>query len=133
MTRAVLVHGASADGATWASFAERPCRLGWEVETPDLSGGTVEEMADGLVASVAAGPELAIGHSLGGAVLLLARNRLCPRRAVYADPAWRFQLSSDRQAAGRRFLDSASRGEWRQFLPRVPEADLDAFMAAARR
>jgi len=133
VTRAVLVHGASADGATWASFAERLCRLGWEVETPDLSGGTVEEMADGLVASVAAGPELAIGHSLGGAVLLLARNRLRPRRAVYADPAWRFQLSSDRQAAGRRFLDSASRGEWRQFLPRVPEADLDAFMAAARR
>jgi pimeloyl-ACP methyl ester carboxylesterase len=133
VTRAVLVHGASANGATWASFAERLRSLGWKVEAPDLSGGTAEKMADGLVASVAAGPDVAIGHSLGGAVLLLAWDRLRPRRAVYADPAWRFHLSPDRQAAGRRFLDSATREQWRQVLPQVPEADLDAFMAAARR
>ena len=128
---AVLLHGATADGATWAGFAERLTERGWQVTTPDLRGGTLEEMAAGLLSGVPAGPDLAIGHSLGGAVLLTALDRLQPRQAVYADPAWRFELSADRQSAGRRFLTTATRDQWRRMLPRLSDRDLDAFIAAA--
>ena len=131
MNRAVLIHGASADGATWASFAERLEARGWEVEAPDVLGGELEAMAGSLLAQVKPEPDLALGHSLGGAVLLKALKRLRPGRAAYADPAWRFELSPERMAAGRRFLDTAGREQWRQFLPGLNDRDLDAFMAAS--
>ncbi|HEX6349087.1 MAG TPA: alpha/beta hydrolase [Candidatus Dormibacteraeota bacterium] len=133
MTRAVLVHGASADGATWASFAERLAARGWEVEAPDVVGAELRAMADSLLAQVKPEPDLALGHSLGGAVLLEALERLRPRRAIYADPAWRFELAPERVAAGRRFLDTAGREQWRQFLPGLGDRDLDAFRAASAR
>lgn len=63
---------------------------------PDLRGHgrsprgsySVEEWVDDLVESVPAEPELAIGHSLGGVLLLAALPRLRPVRAVYEDPGW---------------------------------------------
>ena len=43
---------------------------------------------DDLLDSVPAEPDLAIGHSLGGVLLLESLSRLRPARAVYEDPGW---------------------------------------------
>lgn len=50
-----------------------------------------------MLESVPAEPELAIGHSLGGVLLLEALSRLNPGRAIYEDPGWR--IGPDREPA----------------------------------
>jgi pimeloyl-ACP methyl ester carboxylesterase len=81
--------------------------------------------ADDLVESVPAGPEVALGHSLGGIVLALAVERLRPARAIYEDPAW--HVSPDRhQATAAEFV--AQRGWTHDDVaaanPRWVEADV---------
>jgi pimeloyl-ACP methyl ester carboxylesterase len=95
--RAVLVHGAMSDSRTWHRLGPALAARGFHVTAVDLRGHgrspraaeyTPALFADDLVESVAARPDLVIGHSLGGLALGLALDRLQPRRAVFIDPAW---------------------------------------------
>jgi pimeloyl-ACP methyl ester carboxylesterase len=92
---ALLVHGITSDSGSWWQVGPELADRGYHVYAPHLRGHghsprgpySVESWADDLVESVPDGPELAIGHSLGGLVLAAAVDRLRPRRAVYEDPA----------------------------------------------
>ncbi len=93
---AVLIHGLSGYSATWTWVAPELADRGYHVMAPDVRGhgesprGTysIEEWTADLAESLPAAPELAIGHSMGGALLLAAAARLKPAHAVYEDPAW---------------------------------------------
>lgn len=104
---AVLVHGMMSDHRTWHRLGPLLADRGYRVIAVDLRGHgrsgrgdgpdhgrppeeryRPERLAQDLVDTLPAGPELALGHSLGGLALSLAVDRLRPRRAVYSDPAW---------------------------------------------
>jgi len=129
---AVLIHGISADAGAWSGFAERLAARGWRVIAPDLrdhgdsprGAYSLAELAGDVVESMPTGPDLALGHSLGGAVLTKALPGLAPAHAVYADPAWKVEMTPAKQAAGRAAIASYSREQWRSFLPRASERDL---------
>src|SRR2546423_14922848 len=94
---AVLIHGITSDSSGWHRFGSDLAARGYRVLAPDLRGHgrsprgdySPEAWAEDLLESVPAGPELALGHSLGGLTLAIAVARLRPARAVYEDPAWR--------------------------------------------
>lgn len=138
---AVLIHGISADASAWAGFGEGLAERGWRVVAPDLRGHgdsprgaySMAELAADVVETVPARPDLALGHSLGGAVLARALPGLAPARAVYADPAWRIDMTPAKQAAGRAAITSYTREQWRRFLPRASERDLDAMVAGLQK
>lgn len=137
----MLIHGISAAAAAWTGFAEGLAGRGWRVIAPDLRGHgdsprgaySLAELAADVVETVPARPALAVGHSLGGAVLIKALPALEPERAVYADPAWRIEMTPAKQAAGRAAVTSYTREQWRRFLPRASERDLDAMVEGLRR
>ncbi|MFG3113944.1 alpha/beta fold hydrolase [Streptomyces sp. NPDC048197] len=135
---AVLVHGMMSDHRTWhrvgPAFAER----GYRVLAVDLRGHGrsprgeygAEVFAEDLVETLPAGPEVVIGHSLGGLALSLAVERLQPRRAVYCDPAW--SLGRTGQSVDPAvFLPfkNADRAMVRGFNPRWSDADVDIELA----
>jgi pimeloyl-ACP methyl ester carboxylesterase len=101
---AVLVHGMTSDHRSWLRLGPELAERGYRVLAVDLRGhglsprGTgaspaerypLEAYAEDLLETLPAGPELAIGHSLGGIALVGAVGRLRPTRAVYVDPGWR--------------------------------------------
>lgn len=104
---AVLIHGLSGYSATWAWVAPGLAERGYHVLAPDLRGhgesprGTysIDEWADDLVENLPAAPELAVGHSMGGALLLAAAARLKPAHAVYEDPAWGLPADPEKSIA----------------------------------
>ncbi len=93
---ALLIHGLSNSNLTWIATAEALVSRGYRVLAPDLRGHgrsprgaySVAEWAEDLVDSLPRGADVALGHSLGGVALLLAGERLLPKRAIYEDPAW---------------------------------------------
>ncbi len=93
---AVLIHGITSDSTGWRRLGPDLAARGYRVLAPDLRGHglsprgaySAEAWAEDLLESVPARPELALGHSLGGIVLVLAVEQLGPARAVYEDPAW---------------------------------------------
>jgi pimeloyl-ACP methyl ester carboxylesterase len=97
-----LVHGLGASGKTWRPLVERIlARGGRSVITMDLRGHgtspaaaeyTLAGYADDLVETLPTGLDAVVGHSLGGAVLAAAAERLAPRRAVYLDPGFRITV-----------------------------------------
>jgi pimeloyl-ACP methyl ester carboxylesterase len=97
--RALLLHGITSSGATWWQIGEALAERGWSVTAPDFRGhgqsprGQTYQHSD-LVADVLAlgtGWDLVVGHSLGGAVTVLALSRepSFAKRAVLIDPALR--------------------------------------------
>ncbi|MEV0472178.1 alpha/beta fold hydrolase, partial [Streptomyces prunicolor] len=97
----VLVHGWGGDGREWSRHAEELAGP-FRVIVPDLrghgrsevphDGNTPVEMADdlaALVATLGAGPVVAVGHSMGGQVvnLLAVRHPRAVRSVVALDPA----------------------------------------------
>ncbi|MEV4244326.1 alpha/beta fold hydrolase [Streptosporangium canum] len=95
---AVLIHGIMADSQCWWRVGPHLASLGYHVIAVDLPGHggspraevySPELFASSVLESVPAGPELAIGHSLGGLTLAVAVERLRPGRAIYSDPAFR--------------------------------------------
>jgi len=101
---AVLIHGLSGYSATWTWLAPELVMRGYHVLAPDLRGhgesprGTysIHEWTGDLVENLPPAPELAVGHSMGGALLLAAVPRLKPARAVYEDPAWGLPVDAAR-------------------------------------
>ncbi|WP_223691135.1 alpha/beta fold hydrolase [Leifsonia poae] len=95
--RAVLVHGAMSDSRNWRRVGPALAELGYHVTAVDLRGHgrsprahsyTAELLAQDVVDTVPAHPELIVGHSLGGLAVSLAVEELRPARAVYVDPAF---------------------------------------------
>lgn len=90
--RALLIHGLSSDSSSWWSTAETLEADGWDVHTTDLRGHGSAARADsyslGDYASDLSGEwDLVVGHSLGGAVAVLAsQNPGFTRRLVLIDP-----------------------------------------------
>lgn len=94
---AVLVHGIMTDSGTWNRVAPAVADRGYRLIAVDLRGHgasghsetyTPEVLAADLLETLPPDPDLAIGHSLGSAALLLAMPRLRCARAVHCDPAW---------------------------------------------
>ncbi|MFF1635026.1 alpha/beta fold hydrolase [Leifsonia sp. NPDC058248] len=94
---AVLVHGAMSDSRNWRTVGPALAERGYHVVAVDLRGHghsprageyTAELLAQDVVETVPAHPELVMGHSLGGLALSLAIERLAPARAIYVDPAF---------------------------------------------
>lgn len=94
---AVLVHGVMSDSRNWRTVGPALAERGYRVTAVDLRGHgsslraaeyTAELLADDLVETVPAQPELVMGHSLGGLTVSLAIDRLRPARAIYVDPAF---------------------------------------------
>lgn len=106
--RALLVHGLSSSAQTWWRIGSRLARAGWSVTAPDLRGHGrapvtetygLAEMAADLV-SLGGGWDVVAGHSLGGALAVLAAAEDgWAARLVLVDPALR--LSGDRADAVR--------------------------------
>ena len=72
----VLVHGAFADGGSWAGVAELLLAAGVKVLTPALGlrGIAVDSAYMASVFSQIEGPVVAVGHSYGGAIISNAAN-----------------------------------------------------------
>ncbi|MDW4918520.1 alpha/beta hydrolase [Streptomyces californicus] len=94
---AVLVHGIMTDSRTWNRVAPAVADRGYLVVAVDLRGHgasghgapyTPAVLAADLLETLPSAPDLAIGHSLGSAALLLALPRLRCARAIHCDPAW---------------------------------------------
>lgn len=115
----------------------------YRVLAPDLRGHgrsgrgeySSEAWAGDLVETLQPGADLALGHSLGGMALLLAVDRLRPKRAVYEDPAW---FLGDRERQERTAQGFAAQRAWSREQvaaanPRWPGYDLDAKVAAMER
>lgn len=139
---AVLVHGLTSDGGSWTRVAPALAGRGYRVVASDLRGHGLsgrgeyspQLWADDLLDSAPAGPELAIGHSLGGIALALAVERLRPGRAVYEDPAW--WVPADRHAESAR--DFKARKTWtrediRRINPLWADEDVDCMLEAVGR
>ena len=88
--RALLIHGLSSNSTTWWRVAAALETEGWQVITPDLRGhGSAPRAESYAIADYAsdlpAGPwDLVVGHSLGGAVAVLAARSAS--RLVLLDP-----------------------------------------------
>ncbi|MBM7118569.1 alpha/beta fold hydrolase [Archangium primigenium] len=97
-----LVHGLGADASTWEPFIEQLRASGQvTVFAPDLRGHgrsaraeswSLAEFADDLVETLPHDLDVVVGHSLGGAVLAAAVERLRPGHAVYLDPGFQLGL-----------------------------------------
>jgi len=139
---AILIHGISNDSRTWDDVAEFLAGRGLRVVAADLRGhgqsgrGTysLDSWADDLAESLPIGADLAIGHSLGGLLLLLASGRLQPRRAVYEDPTW-FKNSENDSARRADFeaRKTQTKEQIRALNPLWPERYVDARFAAYAR
>lgn len=107
-----LVHGLGADGTTWEPLVERLLAAGdFRITTIDLRGHgrsdrassyALDDLAGDVVETLPAHLHGVIGHSLGGAVLARAVERLAPERAIYLDPGFRLAIPTT-GVAGRLF------------------------------
>jgi len=107
-----LVHGLGASAATWGPLVDRLVATGrYTVTAVDLRGHgesdradsyRLDEFADDVASALPTGLDGVIGHSLGGAVLVRAVDRLRPAKAVYLDPGFQLALPTS-GLAGRLF------------------------------
>lgn len=101
-TRIGLVHGLGGDGATWKPLVDLLLADGrFTVLTVDLRGHgasprsesyALDDLAGDVAETLPEGLDCVIGHSLGGAVLVRAVERLSPARVVYLDPGFALAL-----------------------------------------
>ncbi|MFH9010912.1 alpha/beta fold hydrolase [Streptomyces sp. NPDC017943] len=129
---AVLVHGIMTDSRSWSGVAPAIARHGYRVVAVDLPGHggsgpapgyTPASLAAALLATLPEAPDLAVGHSLGSAALLLAASRLRCTRAVHCDPAW---LPRHRNLDALRATRHATWHELRAAHPRWHADDITA-------
>jgi len=92
--RALLIHGLSSNHGTWWRLTETLEANGWEVTAPDLRGHGAAAPADrysfaDYASDLPVGPfDLVVGHSLGGAIAVVASSRVADSgaRVVLLDP-----------------------------------------------
>ncbi|MFD4218216.1 MULTISPECIES: alpha/beta fold hydrolase [Streptomyces] len=129
---AVLVHGIMTDSHTWNRVAPPVADRGYRVIAVDLRGHgasghgapyTPAVLAADLLETVPPAPDLAIGHSLGSAALLLALPRLRCARAIHCDPAW---VNRPRDLAALRAVKYATWRELRAEHPLWHDEDITA-------
>lgn len=97
-----LIHGLGAAGSTWDPLIERMLATGrYTVTTVDLRGHggsdrapsyALADLADDVAEALPPGLHSVVGHSLGGAVLVRAVERLRPAHAIYLDPGFGLTL-----------------------------------------
>ena len=97
-----FVHGLGNDGTVWNELIEIAATVGRHTfTTVDLRGHgrtdradtyRLDDFADDLVETLPVGLDGIVSHSLGGAVVARAVERLLPQRAVYLDPGWKLAL-----------------------------------------
>lgn len=97
-----LIHGLGGDQTIWQPLIERMLATGrYTVTTLDLRGHGLSdrapsyklgEFADDVAGTLPQGLHSVVGHSLGGAVLVRAVQRLQPQRAIYLDPGFGLPL-----------------------------------------
>ncbi|MFF3349304.1 alpha/beta fold hydrolase [Streptomyces sp. NPDC002779] len=129
---AVLVHGIMSDSRGWSRVAPAIAGHGYRVVAVDLPGHgasgpapgyTPTTLAAALLDALPVAPDLAIGHSLGSAALLLAVPGLGCARAVHCDPVW---LPRPRDLDALRAGKHAGRRELRAAHPRWHDDDITA-------
>jgi pimeloyl-ACP methyl ester carboxylesterase len=141
---AVLIHGMITDSACWHEVGPALAGKGYRVIAVDLpghgrspAGGTLDDAVDLLLRTVPAAPELAVGHSLGGAVLAATVERLRPARAVYVDPPQRLDDGGHGLEAAVDYLNTRRTSREPDTLlrerPGWPEQDRHHETEAARR
>jgi pimeloyl-ACP methyl ester carboxylesterase len=124
--RALLLHGLTSSAVIWWQIGEALADRGWSVTAPDLRGHgrsprassyRLDELRDDVLA-LGSGWDLVVGHSLGGAltVLALSKDPSFAHRAVLIDPA----LQTDPEGV-EAFLGAT--------LTLVASADVDAYQA----
>ncbi|MER7573431.1 alpha/beta hydrolase [Streptomyces sp. NPDC126514] len=133
---AVLVHGIMSDSRAWTRVAPAIAGHGYRVVAVDLPGHgasgpapgyTPTALAAALLDTLPGAPDLAIGHSLGSAALLLAVPALRCARAVHCDPAW---LPRPRDLEALRAGKHATWRELRAAHPRWHDDDITAELRA---
>lgn len=133
---AVLVHGIMTDSFGWSRVAPAIAERGYRVIAVDLPGHgasgraetyTPTTLAADLLETLPAAPDLAVGHSLGSAALLLAVPELRCARAVHCDPAW---LPRHRDLDALRAVKDASWHQVRAAHPRWHDDDITAELRA---
>jgi len=95
--RILLVHGLSSNAAGWWRLGPDLAAQGWSVTAPDLRGHGTSPLADTYevaafaddVLALGTGWDAVLGHSLGGAVAVVAQDRQpqWSRGLVLQDPA----------------------------------------------
>lgn len=100
--RVAFVHGLGNDGTVWADLIRHAASSSdYTFLTVDLRGHgrserapsySLGDFADDLVESLPAGLDGIVSHSLGGAVVVRAVERLEPASAVYLDPGFKLAL-----------------------------------------
>ncbi|MDD7928249.1 alpha/beta fold hydrolase [Microbacterium thalli] len=126
--RIAFVHGLGNDGTVWNDLIRCAATSGaYTLVTVDLRGHgrsdrassyRLDDFADDLVESLPTGLDGIVSHSLGGAVVVRAIDRLVPASAVYLDPGFKLALP-----------DAGLGG----FLVRRVRWSIPVFAAAARR
>lgn len=97
-----FVHGLGNDGTVWDDLIHLASDTSrYTCTTVDLRGHgqsdraatyTLDDFADDLVEALPTGLDGIVSHSLGGAVVARAVDRLAPQRAVYLDPGFKLAL-----------------------------------------
>lgn len=137
---AILIHGGTGDSGTWFDTTPTLLEKGYKVLMPDLRGHgespwadsyTQEDFADDLVESLPVGADVIMGHSLGGRALVLAVDRLRPKRAIYLDPGWIIpEVPDEENTPIRRDGSIATADEYQQMNPRWPRAHIEQSLAS---
>ncbi|MET7370408.1 alpha/beta fold hydrolase [Streptomyces sp. NPDC005566] len=126
------MHGIMTNSRTWIHVAPAIADHGYRVVAVDLRGHgaschadtyTPAALAADLIETLPSTPDLAIGHSLGSAALLLASPQLRCARTIHCDPAW---LSRPRDLSALRAAKHATWRELRAAHPRWRDDDVTA-------
>ncbi|WP_424464137.1 alpha/beta hydrolase [Pseudoclavibacter helvolus] len=102
--KVALVHGIGASAELWTSFVERMVESGEYTaiavdlrghgDSPRATSYRLGEFVDDLCETLPDDLHSAVGHSLGGTLLVRAVPRLRPGHAIYLDPGFKLGLPS---------------------------------------
>lgn len=139
--RALLVHGLTSDGGTWWRLGPALADTGYTVTAVDLRGHgdsprtplySLDDYAVDLDALGQTPWDLAIGHSLGGAVVLAAASAGAFAGRIVVEDPWLVTFDLDRDHVAN-ITGNATEAEIMQQNPAWPDEDVAAKAAAIRK